>query len=120
MEAFCKAAPSTPKLANMLEGGSTPILPPTQLEAMGFKIAAYPLTLMSTAVGAMNRALADLKAGREVEGLLDFAELRDVVGFNEYYDGELLLPTTFSNVVPTVHLYRRSADPDGHGHCHLR
>jgi hypothetical protein len=57
MQEFCDAAPNTPKLANMLEGGSTPILPPKELEAMGFKIAAYPLTLMSTAVNAMNRLL---------------------------------------------------------------
>lgn len=57
MKAFCDAAPNTPKLANMLEGGFTPILPPKELEAMGFKIAAYPLTLMSTAVNSMNRLL---------------------------------------------------------------
>ena len=60
MQEFCDAAPNTPKLANMLEGGSTPILPPKELEAMGFKIAAYPLTLMSTAVNAMNRLLLPL------------------------------------------------------------
>jgi len=34
---------------------------------MGYKIAAYPLTLLSTAVSAMNKALDDLKHGRDVE-----------------------------------------------------
>jgi len=63
MQEFCNAAPNTPKLANMLEGGSTPILPPKELEAMGFKIAAYPLTLMSTAVNAMNRLLLTFPLG---------------------------------------------------------
>lgn len=51
----------------MLEGGKTPVLPPAQLEEMGYKIAAYPLTLLSRAVSAMNEALDDLKDGRPVE-----------------------------------------------------
>eukprot|EP00741_Cyanophora_paradoxa_P015718 tig00020904_g15174.t1 len=34
-------------LANMLEEGATPILSPQELESMGYKIAAYPLTLVS-------------------------------------------------------------------------
>jgi len=88
MRRHCEAAPNTPKLANMLEGGSTPILPPTELEAIGYKIAAYPLTLLSRAVAAMNEALGDLKEGREVDGLLTFPELREVVGFDAYYEEE--------------------------------
>lgn len=66
-KAGLQAAPNTPKLANMLEGGKTPVLPPAQLEEIGYKIAAYPLTLLSRAVSAMNEALDDLKYGREVK-----------------------------------------------------
>ena len=88
MRAFCDAAPNTPKLANMLEGGATPILPPKELEKMGFAIAAYPLTLLSASVNAMNKALDDLKVERQVDGILEFAELRDIVGFNDYYAEE--------------------------------
>lgn len=39
MQAYCDAVPG-PKLANMLEGGHTPILSPTELEIIGFTIAA--------------------------------------------------------------------------------
>ncbi|EKX50358.1 hypothetical protein GUITHDRAFT_67257 [Guillardia theta CCMP2712] len=88
MKMHCEAAPNTPKLANMLEGGKTPVLPPKELEKMGYKIAAYPLTLVSTAVKAMNKALESLKEGRPVDDILDFAELRDIVGFNDYYAEE--------------------------------
>lgn len=88
MRAFCQAAPNTPKLANMLEGGKTPMLPPAELEKLGFKIAAYPLTLLSAAVGAMDNALADLKAGRPATGVLPFPVLRERVGFEEYYAEE--------------------------------
>ena len=34
-----------PCLANMVEGGRTPVLPFPQLEAMGFKVAIYPNSL---------------------------------------------------------------------------
>lgn len=37
----------TPQMASMLEGGGkTPILTPSQLEGMGFKLCAYPLSLL--------------------------------------------------------------------------
>ena len=49
MRAFCGlggAAARAAKMANMLEGGGkTPILPPAELQAMGFKLVAYPLSL---------------------------------------------------------------------------
>jgi hypothetical protein len=51
---------------------------------LGYAIAAYPLTLLSSAVRAMNAALADLAAGIPARGVLDFAELREIVGFPEY------------------------------------
>ena len=60
------------------------MLPPQRLEALGYKIAAYPLTLLSAATAAMRRALADLKAGRSVAGLTPFAELQRIVGFPAY------------------------------------
>ncbi len=87
MRAFCAATP-VPKLANMLEQGQTPILPPATLAAMGYKIAAYPLTLLSCAARAMQEALATLAAGNHPERLLDFRELRQVVGFDEYHREE--------------------------------
>lgn len=84
MVRICREAPGR-HLANMLEGGETPILPPHRLEQIGYAIAAYPLTLLSAAVKAMNRALADLSAGRDpTPYLTDFATLRRVVGFDAY------------------------------------
>jgi 2-methylisocitrate lyase-like PEP mutase family enzyme len=79
---------SVPLLVNMLEEGVTPLLPPPRLESLGFKIAAYPLTLLNSAVAAMQRTLGALKAGSKPERLLSFEALKDVVGFNEYYAEE--------------------------------
>ncbi len=84
METVCRELPGW-KMANMVEGGDTPVIPPARLEAMGFAIAAYPLTLLSAAARAMSGALEDLRAGRpSPDRLMDFAELRETVGFDAY------------------------------------
>ena len=71
-------------MANMVDGGDTPVLAPARLEALGYRIAAYPLTLLNAAIGAMNRALTALRDGRTPEGMITFPELRKIVGFDEY------------------------------------
>ncbi len=83
MRAFCAAA-ARPKMANMVEGGDTPILPPERLAEIGYSIAAYPLTLLASAVRAMEDALAALAAGRTPARQASFAELRALVGFPDY------------------------------------
>jgi 2-methylisocitrate lyase-like PEP mutase family enzyme len=83
MEQICRAI-AQPTMANLVEGGDTPILPLARLEAIGFKIAAYPLTLLSAATRAMQDALAALAAGTTPDGLLSFEALREIVGFDAY------------------------------------
>ncbi len=83
MTRLCQELPGH-KMANMVEGGDTPILPPERLDEMGFKIAAYPLTLLSVAVRAMRDALSALADGQTPVGLSDFADLRRTVGFDDY------------------------------------
>jgi 2-methylisocitrate lyase-like PEP mutase family enzyme len=83
MAAFCARIPG-PKMANMLEEGVTPLLPPERLQALGYRIAAYPLTLLNTAVYAMQEALDELRAARTPERRVDFATIQDLVGFADY------------------------------------
>ena len=75
-----------PVMANLVEDGVTPLLPPARLEALGFKIAAYPLTLLSAAARAMEDALAALAAGGVPgpERRLAFDALCERVGFPDY------------------------------------
>ena len=82
--AFCEAFPRIPKMVNLVEDGDTPNLPHAQLEAMGFRIAAYPLTLLSSAVRAMQEALVALAVGEPAPRRLSFGELQALVGFPEY------------------------------------
>lgn len=88
MRTIC-AEVGAPTVANMLEGGQTPILPPEQLADIGFAIAAYPLTCLSSAMQAMTQTLTALKAGRPYDNaLMPFDDLRRVVGFDDYYAAE--------------------------------
>ncbi|MDA1323626.1 MAG: isocitrate lyase/PEP mutase family protein [Proteobacteria bacterium] len=87
MRAFCDGVQG-PKMANLVEQGDTPLLPPELLGDMGFKIVMYPLTLLNSAMTAMENALAALKEGRPPAPLSDFAHLRDIVGFPDYYEAE--------------------------------
>ncbi len=82
--AFCEAFPTLPKMVNLVEDGDTPDLPHAELAAMGFRIAAYPLTLLSSGVRAMQEALAALAEDRPAPRRLSFNELQALVGFPEY------------------------------------
>lgn len=79
-----------PQLANMLEAGRTPMLPPAELFKLGFAMVAYPTSLIFRVTRTIEKALADLKAGRltlAAEGV-DFDTFKNVVGFAPWIDVE--------------------------------
>ncbi|KAD4384171.1 hypothetical protein E3N88_24339 [Mikania micrantha] len=91
MKAFCEVSPQVPKMANMLEGGGkTPILTPLELEEIGYKIVAYPLSLLGVSIRAMEDALQAIKRGRmpSPASMPSFEEVKEVLGFNAYYEEE--------------------------------
>ena len=86
MKQICSELPGC-KMANIVEGGLTPNIPMTELNEMGYQIAAYPLTLLSASMRAMKNALANLKSDKPRDkDILNFSELRDIIGFEEYYE----------------------------------
>jgi 2-methylisocitrate lyase-like PEP mutase family enzyme len=89
MRRFC-AEIKKPCMANMVHGGKTPVLPPARLEAIGYKLAAYPVVLLSAAVAAMQQAIAALQpdANAAMPPLVSFDELKKAVGFPDYYARE--------------------------------
>jgi len=86
MRRYCAEVPGT-KMVNLIESGKTPLLPLARLEAIGYKIAVYPLTLLSVSIKAMRAALERIRR-EETADVLDFAELQAAVGFPDYYAGE--------------------------------
>jgi 2,3-dimethylmalate lyase len=79
-----------PQLANMLEGGRTPLLRPSELEDLGFRIVIYGISPLMHAVRAMQEVLSSLSkgdisfAGRGV----GFEEYKSIVGFDRWADIE--------------------------------
>lgn len=86
MTMFCSQVPGV-KMANMIQNGVTPLLSPAQLQEIGYKIAAYPLTLLSASIQAMQNSLDILKQGGYPDHI-SFPELQKIVGFDEYYREE--------------------------------
>ena len=75
-------------MINLIEDGETPLLEMNELEDIGFKIAVFPLTLMSASVKTMQESLRNMKNKTYNTNVSKFADLRDIVGFNEYYEIE--------------------------------
>ena len=86
MMTICKEVPGH-KIANIVEGGITPNLSMKDLSDIGYKMAVYPLTVLSSAMKAMIKSLDLLMKDEERSDLLiDFTDLRKRVGFNDYYE----------------------------------
>jgi len=87
MRRYC-AQVDGPKMANLIEGGKTPLLSHARLEEIGYKIAVYPLTQLNVSIRAMRAALQELQAGRPASAAMDFEQLKSAVGFPAYYEEE--------------------------------
>src|SRR5580704_17671540 len=89
MRKFC-AAMTKPCMANMVPGGKTPVLPHVQLEDIGYKLALYPVMLMSAAISATQASLAALRpdANSAQPPAISFTDLQKIVGFPAYWDRE--------------------------------
>ena len=86
MQRYCREVPGH-KMVNNIEHGKTPLLPLPELEAMGFKISVWPLTLLNVSILAMREALQAMMAGTSPR-TLDFEALKRAVGFPAYYAEE--------------------------------
>ena len=86
MITICNEVPGH-KIANIIEGGITPNLSMNELMEIGYKLAVYPLTLLSASMKAINKSLDSiLKDEDRANLLLEFTDLKKKVGFDEYYE----------------------------------
>ena len=56
-----------PLLANIVEDGKTPLLPPKELEALGYKIILYPISALLAVTKRLEEAYDLLLAGRRTD-----------------------------------------------------
>jgi 2-methylisocitrate lyase-like PEP mutase family enzyme len=79
-----------PCMANMADGGLTPILPAKVLEDLGYAFAIFPSMTSLVAAAAMERALIALKSNGAYadQPLFDFKEFCGLIGFDDVWDFE--------------------------------
>jgi 2-methylisocitrate lyase-like PEP mutase family enzyme len=80
-----------PLLANMVEGGRTPILPAARLAELGYAIAIYPAIGFLAAAAALERAYQHLKTTGDSLAIGEsygFKRMTELMGFPEVWDFE--------------------------------
>jgi len=79
-----------PNVANMIEGGKTPVLPKEQLVELGFQIILYPLAGLFSAAKIMEEIFRKLQLEGTTLGyeqrLMTFSEFNQLIGVEEKYD----------------------------------
>lgn len=82
----------TPVMANMVEGGATPVLPAKDLQTMGYRLVIFPGAAVRVSAMAMTRLMNVLKEQGTTEALRDqmlsFTELNDLLGLPDYKQRE--------------------------------
>ncbi len=86
MQQICDHLPETPKIANIVAGGSTPVLDDAALFEMGYRIVIHPIYLLGAAVKGMQTAGLKLREGSESDASADIAALNELVGFQHIWD----------------------------------
>ncbi len=81
-----RALRGVPLLANMVEGGRTPLLPPQRLQELGYAMAIWPAAGFLAAAAAIERAYAALRAeggtfGLPAGSLYGFERMTELMGF---------------------------------------
>jgi methylisocitrate lyase len=85
---IAKALPP-PLVANMLEGGVTPLLAKDELDKLGFQLVVCPLTALYASAKAMQAMFQILKTAGTTRAALDqllpFQQFHDLLGLDAYY-----------------------------------
>ncbi|HCP00776.1 MAG TPA: carboxyvinyl-carboxyphosphonate phosphorylmutase, partial [Rhodospirillaceae bacterium] len=89
MQRICAELP-VPHLANMIEGGVTPLMTPDDLGEIGYAIASYGITTLMLAARTIRDTLVDIKSGemKLANTGLSFSEYLDIVDMPRWSDVE--------------------------------
>jgi methylisocitrate lyase len=78
-----------PNVANMIEGGRTPVLPRDELARLGFHLILYPLAGLFSAARSLGQMYAKLRRDGTTTGaedqLMSFEEFNTLIGVEEKY-----------------------------------
>ena len=78
---------NAPLVANMIEGGATPLQPAKSLHDMGFSLVLYPLSVLYASTAASLRVLHELYKSGTVSSkpsdIVSFDQFNEIVGLSE-------------------------------------
>ena len=95
LEAVAEAVPDTIRVANMIEGGRTPLLTPAELSDLGFELVVSPLTALFAAHRAMATALAVLQQQGTLRDRLDLVTDFEAFGASVDLEGHYELEARY-------------------------
>ena len=79
---------NAPLVANMIEGGATPIISKSKLHSMGFKIILYPLSVLFSNTFATFQTLKELKkfgiTKKSKKKMVNFDQFNEIVELSKY------------------------------------
>jgi methylisocitrate lyase len=88
LEQIARAIPG-PKVANMVEGGRTPLLAPAELHQLGFDLIVTPLAALLAAARAVRDVYAQLRSEgtmrQHLDRLLTFDEFNALIDLDRHY-----------------------------------
>ena len=92
LEAVAAALPNITLVANMVETGRTPLLSPAELAELGFRLIVSPLSLLFSAVRAIQVSLEQLAVEgslrSHLDRLVDFEGFGQIVGLPAVFEVE--------------------------------
>jgi 2-methylisocitrate lyase-like PEP mutase family enzyme len=88
LEQIARAVPG-PKVANMVEGGRTPLCSPTELHALGFDLIVTPLAALLAAARAVRDVYTELRRSgtmrQHLDQLLSFDDFNTLIDLDRHY-----------------------------------
>lgn len=87
LKTIAQSLPNIPLFANMIEGGKTPLLTPSELQKLGYKIVVFPLAGLFAATHAMQTCFNHLKQNGTTTGLnnlVNFQQFEEIIDLPKY------------------------------------
>jgi carboxyvinyl-carboxyphosphonate phosphorylmutase len=89
-----------PQMANLVEGGKTPLVSVKELEEMGFKIASFSGSIQKVCIKAMQQFLTSFSKVCDIreflKDMVSLEERSEILGLPEFYDMEKRFSSYYS------------------------
>jgi 2-methylisocitrate lyase-like PEP mutase family enzyme len=88
LEKIAQSFQGTPLVINLVPGGKTPVLSPSEISELGFAIALYPVNAILGVARTLQQVYESMTHGKDLDpdARLSFEELNELLGLSEFQD----------------------------------